>query len=133
MQKRLLLYTIGVRLTRLMLRGLGFATTITLLSRFPSRRTPAMSTGDAIAWAGVIERVSGRPIGASCLDRSVFLWFIMRRRDVPGIIRIGVIDDAGEIHGHAWVEADGVVVNDDPGVAGRFAVFPEDPVGLVFS
>ena len=84
-------------------------------------------------WAETIRRVGGRPYGATCLDRSVFLWFLMRQRDLDGRIRIGVAFDDDRLDGHAWVELDGVVVNDEPDVADRFSVFDEDPTGIVFS
>ncbi len=47
----------------------------------------------------------------------------------PGIacdLRIGVSNDGGEFEAHAWVEYEGVVINDSAGSIGRFAAFDGD-------
>ena len=134
MALRTLGFAAGLRLTRLSLRTVGFRRTVALLNSLPSlpQRGPA-SSGDPVQWAHTINRVSRRPYGGTCLDRSVFLWFLMRRRNIDGRLRIGVAYDSNRLDGHAWVEFDGRVVNDDPDVADHFTVFDEDPAGLVFS
>jgi hypothetical protein len=131
---RTLGFAAGLRLTRLSLRAIGFRRTVALMDGVPSlpQRRPAHG-GDAVRWADTINRVSGRPYGGTCLDRSVFLWFLMRRRSIDGRLRIGVAYDKSRLDGHAWIELDGSVINDDPDVADRFTVFDEDPTGLVFS
>ena len=131
---RTLGFAAGLRLTRLSLRTVGFRRTVALLNGLPSlpQLGPA-SGGDAARWADTINRVSGRPYGGTCLDRSVFLWFLMRRRNIDGRLRIGVAYDGKRLDGHAWVELDDRVVNDDPDVAEHFTVFDKDPTGLVFS
>ena len=48
-------------------------------------------------------------------------------------LRIGVTLEEDRLDAHAWVEQDGAVVNDDPDIANRFAVFDGDPAGLVFA
>ncbi len=88
---------------------------------------------DVARWVRMIHRMGGRPYGASCLDRSVFLWFLMRQRGLDGRIRVGVAFDGGRLDGHAWVEHNGVVLNDTQDVGDRFPVFDGDPVGIVFS
>ncbi len=128
-------FAVGVRATRFALRRVGFRRTVSLLGSVPTplgRRRP-----DPVSvrhWADRIAAVGGRPYGATCLDRSVFLWFLMRQRGLDGRIRIGVaFDPERRLDGHAWVEFEGRVVNDAPDVAQRFEVFDEDPIGLVFS
>ena len=127
-------FAIGVRLARLSLRTFGFARTVTILSRLP--RPFSHRPADASAptrWADDISTMSRRPYGATCLDRSVFLWFVMRQRGLDGQIRIGVAFDGDILDGHAWVELGGSVVNDDSDVADRFEVFDDDPIGIAFS
>jgi len=127
-------FALGVRLTRLSLRLVGFRRTVGLLRRLPTpMRGRAASPGDAVRWAHTIGRVAGYPYGATCLDRSVFLWFLMLQRDLDGRIRIGVAFDDDRLDGHAWIELDGRVVNDEPTIADDFAVFDQDPTGIVFS
>ncbi len=121
---------IGVRKTRFLLRTLGFARTIALMTVTPVVLT-RRSTPDP-RWVPEIARVSGSPYHASCLDRSVFLWFVLRQHGITGDIRIGVTRSDDGIDGHAWVEFDGAVINDSSDVSNRFVVFDEDPVGMVF-
>ena len=67
---------------------------------------------------------------ANCLHRSMVTWWILRRRGVDTIIRFGVRPSAGGQRPdfHAWVERDGLVLNDHPKIADEF--FPFDgPVG----
>lgn len=128
-----LAFAIGLRITRLVIRLGGFRRTIVLARRIPSsgRDTPALAA--VTDWSRSIERVGGRPYGGTCLDRSVFLWWLMRVRGLDGNLRIGVVVADGRLDGHAWVELDGFVVNDDFDIADRYEVFDEDPTGLVFS
>lgn len=124
---------VGLRVTRFLIRRLGFRRTISLLGRIsllPAQKSPA--TASVTGWSERINRVAGRPYGATCLDRSVFLWWLMCQRGLDGQLRIGVAFDGDRLDGHAWVEIDGVVVNDDPQIVQQFAVFDEDPTGVVF-
>jgi hypothetical protein len=125
---------VGVRATRFVLRRAGFRRTVEVLGAVPTPlecKRPA--SGDPAAWANRIQGVSGRPYGGTCLDRSVFLWFLLRQRGLDGRIRIGVTLDGNQLEGHAWVELHDKVVNDAPDVAERFSVFEQDPAGIVFS
>lgn len=127
-------YAVGVRLTRLSLRTLGFRRTIAAMKSIPRPLVVHPSNvASASKWADAIARVGGRPYGATCLDRSVLLWLLMRQRGLDPRLRIGVAFDDDELNAHAWVESTGRVINDDPQVAERFAVFESDPTGLVFS
>ncbi len=65
-------------------------------------------------------RIPGRP---NCLTRSVTLWWILRRRAIDSALRIGVRTAAGHLEAHAWVELAGLVLNDHPDIAQRFAPF----------
>ena len=70
---------------------------------------------NAVAW-----RLPGRP---ACLTRSVTLWWLLRRRGIDSEIRIGVRRADGRLEAHAWVELEGVVLNDAQDVGERFAAF----------
>jgi hypothetical protein len=135
MPKRLTLLglAIATRLTRFSIRTLGFSRTVRLMGRLPRVAKPAQPDAVLGPLASDIASVSGSPYGASCLDRSVLLWFLMRQKRLDGEIRIGVVFTDDQLEGHAWVEYKGAVVNDDPDVATRFTVFDEDPVGIVFT
>ncbi len=126
-------FAVGLRLTRMIIRLAGFRRAIALARRLPPSRRPLRSKNAVAHWSQTIARVGGRPYGGTCLDRSVFLWWLMRVRGLDGRLRIGVVIEDGQLDAHAWVEQDGIVVNDDPAVTDRFEVFDEDPAALVFS
>lgn len=65
-------------------------------------------------------RIPGRP---ACLTRSVTLCCLLRRRGLPATLRVGVRKSEGRLEAHAWVELDGVVVNDRDDVARQFPPF----------
>ena len=63
------------------------------------------------------------PFPATCLSRSLLLGWQLHRRGVASDLRIGVRLTQGELDAHAWVECDGVPVNDSPDVNAQFASF----------
>ena len=67
-----------------------------------------------------------QPFAVSCLPRSLTLWWMLRRRGIPTELHLGVRNESGNIEAHAWLEADGVVLNDTPDVRDRYAAF--DPI-----
>lgn len=95
-------------------------------SRLPA--ADAMEVSRRLAW--IVEVVARRgPWPANCLQRSVVLWWFLRRRGISSEIRIGVRRRPATASGsqgldfHAWVELDGVVLNDRSDIRGRFATF----------
>jgi len=60
---------------------------------------------------------------SSCLDRSVLLWALLRRRGIDSDLFLGVRRDPGNFEAHAWVEINGAVLNDTDDVRERFAPF----------
>lgn len=58
--------------------------------------------------------------GHNCLTRSLYLWWLLRRRGVGAKLRIGVRLEDGTLEAHAWVECDGIPVNDRPDVGADF-------------
>jgi hypothetical protein len=63
------------------------------------------------------------PFPVSCLTRSLLLSWLLLRRQVANQLRIGVRLDGVAMQAHAWVECEGVPVNDSCDVAARFAAF----------
>jgi len=125
MQKRTLLAAwLWLPLFWLGLRLLG-------LSRFQAwlHKTPARSdlslTLPVIKALGEAVNIASRhtPFPVTCLTRSLLLGWLLRRRGVASDLRIGVRLTQGMLDAHAWVECDGVPVNDRPDVSARFASF----------
>lgn len=60
-----------------------------------------------------------------CLPRSLVLWHFLRDRSARVEVRLGVtklVD--GSLSAHAWVEFDGLPLNDGPDVFERYAALP---------
>jgi hypothetical protein len=112
----------------LLLRLLDYRRTLRLLSRW----LPAVSENDAVSeeamsyalLLGRLTRIAARyvPANSSCLRQSLLVWWLLRRRCVPAVLRLGVRKHEG-FSAHAWVEVDGHPANDAPDVAQRFAPF----------
>ncbi len=63
----------------------------------------------------------------NCLKKSLVLWFLLRRQGIESELRIGVRRDQGEFQAHAWVEYEGIVLNDTQNVRQKFVMF-ERPI-----
>jgi hypothetical protein len=75
--------------------------------------------------ASLVEAVARRgPFRYNCLQRSLVLWRMLRRRGLQAELRIGVRREAdGDRRFHAWVEHGGRVLNDTPHVRNWFSTF----------
>jgi hypothetical protein len=71
---------------------------------------------------------------ASCLRRSLLVWWLLRRAGIPGQVCFGVRTVLGKLEAHAWVEYHGIVVNDSGSVHENFQAlregFPSTQFGL---
>jgi hypothetical protein len=72
--------------------------------------------------AGLVA-VAARYAGGTCLARSIVLACLLERQGVSAQLRIGVRKGEQGFEAHAWVEAEGTVLNDGQDVAERFAAF----------
>jgi hypothetical protein len=52
------------------------------------------------------------PFQSNCLDQSLVLWWLLRRRGVSAEVRIGGRKEAAHFKAHAWVEAGGIALED---------------------
>jgi hypothetical protein len=106
--------------SRLGLRVLG----LSRLLRFLDRRNSAVAAADApraVRWIPVAARYV--PGGASCLVRSLALLGILHRFGAE--LRIGIGNTSPVLDAHAWVEVDGIPVNDSADVALRHPPFAQ--------
>ncbi|HSU15794.1 lasso peptide biosynthesis B2 protein [Longimicrobium sp.] len=63
------------------------------------------------------------PGRAVCLEQSLALFVLLRRRGAPAELRIGV--QVYPFYAHAWVELDGRPVNEDQETVEKFRALPE--------
>ena len=52
-----------------------------------------------------------------------FHWWLLRRYGTTSDLCIGVRLEQGEFAAHAWVEKDGIPLNDRPEFVARYAIF----------
>lgn len=89
----------------------------------PGRTYPAPRR---VAW--LVERAARHcPWPATCLRRSLLLWAFLLRSGVASELRLGFRIPDGKFEAHAWVEWNGVPLNDAPDVRSRYAV-PAQPL-----
>jgi hypothetical protein len=129
-ERRLLAQALALLpLTALALWAMGFRRWQALVARL----TPVVDAGgrdeaavirEGRATARLVEAAARRgPYRASCLPRSLALWWLLRRQGIESDLRIGVRKEAGLFEAHAWVELRGLVLNDSGDVGERFAAF----------
>lgn len=66
------------------------------------------------------------PFPSTCLERSLAIWWLLRRLGVMAQLRIGVQKDDGKFAAHAWVERDGVAVAEPEAPHHHYAAFTEE-------
>jgi hypothetical protein len=59
-------------------------------------------------------------IHATCLQRSMLGWLLLRREGVQGNICFGVRMNDCQLEAHAWIEYNGVVVNDSVSILEKY-------------
>lgn len=60
---------------------------------------------------------------ANCLQRSLTLWWLLRRAGINSELKIGARLNGRQCEAHAWVECLGAVLNDSADVASQFPPF----------
>lgn len=117
--------------SKLALHVLGLPRTLAWHSRAPDRGAASRELPRAARWIGVAARYT--PGGASCLVRSLALLGLLRRRGIAAALRVGVGRTAPCLEAHAWVELDGLPVNDAADVAARYPPFAGSLLGARFA
>lgn len=111
------LVVLGLRLTRFK------SMQSTLANRLPvgavSIDSNALSQAYIIAGMVKVASVHGL-CRATCLPQSLLLWWFLRRHRIGGDLRFGVHKTETRFDAHAWVEVDGVPVNDTEDVRERY-------------
>lgn len=108
----------------LLLRICGLARTMALLER---RKKRLGRTAPVLAPREIARLVDAPAalLRIGCLSRSLVLWHGLRVRGIESEIRLGVSKRSdGGLSAHAWVEHEGLPLNDGQDVAERFAVLP---------
>ena len=75
--------------------------------------------------ARIVNSASAQIFRNVCLPRSMTLWWMLGRRAIASELRIGVRKEADIFTAHAWLECQGIVLNDSAEVGTDFTVFAE--------
>jgi hypothetical protein len=117
-------------LTEIGLYFFGFRRWMELLEKF------SLTAGPAQALPAELQRETARraaravrsaelhgPTRPNCLERSLTLWWILRRDGVDAELHIGARKEGGKFEAHAWVELAGQVLNDGAEVHRHYSRF----------
>ena len=55
-----------------------------------------------------------------CLPESLTVWWLLQKRTIPAILRLGVRKQDGSLDAHAWVEYSDQVISGDPSLPAAF-------------
>jgi hypothetical protein len=105
------------------------------LSPGPAGSAHSLSDADIDRLVRMVNVAANRGVvRVTCLRRSLAVWWLLRRRGVASEIRIGVRREQGLFMAHAWVERDGLVLNDRADIAQSFVVLasPEFMGGMLW-
>lgn len=97
----------------------GFAHLCNWLRRLPAAARPSQPSTDDVVWS-VEEACVWYVKRVACLQRSVVATWLLRRNGIAAQLVIGCRPLPFE--SHAWVEVDGLVVNDRPQYQRAFTV-----------
>jgi len=115
----------------LKMRGFG-ATQKFLLRSLPI--VPQTSQQDSIHVVGDLKRteLTSRMVNAAighvwrastCLEKSLALWWLLGRQGIACEVRIGARKQGGKFEAHAWLERDGVAINEPQQEHRHYAAF----------
>jgi hypothetical protein len=116
------------------LRVLGLQRLQARLQRKPLRVANPLPADELQRLGQLVNSATHHALGpANCLTRSLYLWWLLRRRGIDSQLRIGVRLTEGKLDGHAWVEYAGIPVNDRADVSADFAPFDKPVSPSLFS
>jgi hypothetical protein len=101
----------GVPKTQAWLRNWAEVHVKNVHGKSPIGAGPDAVISSALRAQRVVKRTTG--IGGSCLVRSLSLWAILRRRGVHSGLRVGMRRRGEKIEGHAWIEIEGIPMNEN--------------------
>jgi hypothetical protein len=109
----------GFRATQQSLQNFSFFSKAE--KRFPENVTDSERVGLAVRMVNAAARHGwGRP---TCLEKSLGLWWLLRREGITSSVRIGARKAGGKLEAHAWVEFEGAALNEPADEHRHYATF----------
>ncbi len=125
-ERRIILVAgVAFPLVAVSLRVCGLSRVQQALLRRPLHRLlgPARSL-DRSCIAGLVETAARTGLRkANCLERSLVLMWVLHSLGSATELRLGAKREAEALLFHAWLEQEGIVINDEPDIAAQYAVF----------
>jgi hypothetical protein len=123
--------------TRAGLRIAGFRRWQNLLARYtpallPQSEAKDLAVGQSVLVTARAIAILGEAVGhhlpfqPTCLEKSLALWWLLRRHRIPANLRIGACKDGDVFEAHAWVESDGVILSESAADHNRFVPFESE-------
>jgi len=120
-------------LISLSLRLRGFRSTqASLQKRMASMASGRYDTSDCAKAAStaltarMVRSAAYRSLGTpTCLEKSLALWWLLGRRGIASSLRIGARKTGDKFEAHAWVECDGIALNEPEELHRHYAAFDE--------
>ena len=114
-------------LISLSLRLSGFGKTQASLQKYlsiPSKEDDSSVSRRVDVTVRMVRAAVRHSIGhPSCLEESLALWWLLGRQGIASELRIGVRKHDEKFEAHAWVERDGVAVNEPEALHEHYAAF----------
>lgn len=114
-------------LVSLSLRLRGFRKTQAFLEKFlpPSSRPADISVSSSANLTVRMVRAAVRTgIGhPTCLDESLAIWWLLGRQGIRSELKVGVRKEGEKFEAHAWVERDGMALNEPEARHQHYAAF----------
>jgi hypothetical protein len=115
-------------LTGISLHIFGLKRTQSAMSHLSNKSRESLPEADQMNVAKQVARMvsiasNHGPYHANCLKRSVLIWWLLERKRIHTEIRVGAQKDPSGLRAHAWVECQGVVLNDRQDIADQFTPF----------
>ena len=114
-------------LVSLSLRLRGFRKTQAFLRKFlslPSRPADISVSSSANLTVRMVRAAVRTGIGhPTCLDESLALWWLLGRQGIRSELKVGVRKEGEKFEAHAWVERDGLALNEPEARHQHYAAF----------
>jgi Transglutaminase-like superfamily len=109
------------------LRLRGFETTRSILAKTlspPAARRDSTVVEKSVLTARMVNAADRHGlVHPSCLAKSLTLWWLLGRQGIDSHLRIGIRKEHGKFEAHAWVEREGVALNEPDEPHRHYAAF----------
>jgi hypothetical protein len=97
-----------------------------LVTKLSDQSSEGLADGPALT-ARMVRSAAHRTWGSpACLEQSLALWWLLGRQGIASSVRIGTRKTEEKFEAHAWVECEGVALNEPEESHKHYAAFGEE-------